>query len=39
MKIDPLIELGGLELLANVGEDVAKFHHGDEASVILVELC
>ena len=39
MKIDPLVELHGLKLLADVGEDVAKLHDRDEVGVVLVELC
>ena len=34
---DPLVELGGLELLADVGEDVAELGDGDEAGGVLVE--
>ncbi|RDX90083.1 hypothetical protein CR513_28096 [Mucuna pruriens] len=34
---DPLVELGGFEFLANVGEDVAEFGDGDEAGGVLVE--
>lgn len=34
---DPLVELGGLELLADVGEDVAKLRDGDKAGGVLVE--
>lgn len=34
---DPLVELGGLELLADVGEDVSELGDGDVAGGILVE--
>lgn len=34
---DPLVELGGLELLADAGEDVAQIGDGDVAGGLLVE--
>jgi len=34
---DPLVELGGLELLADVGEDVSELRDGNEAGGILVK--
>lgn len=34
---DPLVELVGLELLADAGEDVAELRDGDEAGTLLVE--
>ena len=35
---DPLVELSGLELLTDAGEDVAELRDGDEADVVLVKL-
>ena len=35
--MDPLVELGGLELLADVGEDVAKLRDDEKAGGVLVE--
>ena len=34
---DPLVELGGFELLPNAGEDVAELRNGDVARRVLVE--